>query len=147
MALSEEEKKSRKNERNRRWRATPQGSEYYRKRYAIPEVRARKLESNRKYRSKPGIKAKIRESTRKITYNLQPGEWDAIFIAQGSKCAICQDDKPAVTKRPWHTDHCHLTGKVRGILCHHCNTAIGALKDNPSLMRIAADYVEKHSEW
>ena len=44
--MSLEEKKARKNERNRKWRATPQAAEYYRNRYAIPEVRERKLESN-----------------------------------------------------------------------------------------------------
>lgn len=41
-----------------------------------------------------------------------------------------------------HIDHDHKTGKVRGLLCRACNPAIGAMQDNPELLRRAALYVE-----
>lgn len=41
-------------------------------------------------------------------------------------------------------DHCHQTGKMRGLLCMGCNTALGRFKDNPDLLRKAAEYIEKH---
>jgi hypothetical protein len=45
----------------------------------------------------------------------------------------------------FHIDHDHKSGKVRGLLCSCCNTGIGFLKDDPRIMRKAADYVERHA--
>jgi hypothetical protein len=39
-------------------------------------------------------------------------------------------------------DHCHITGRVRALLCQACNTGIGKLKEDPALIRKSADYVE-----
>ena len=41
-------------------------------------------------------------------------------------------------------DHCHTTNRVRGILCHNCNTALGLLKDNKQTLQNMIDYVNKH---
>ncbi|MCT7352744.1 endonuclease VII domain-containing protein [Streptomyces sp. 15-116A] len=51
-------------------------------------------------------------------------------------CVICLK-APAV-----HVDHCHKTGKVRGVLCFNCNSAIGKLGDDPDAVRRAAAYLE-----
>jgi hypothetical protein len=56
--------------------------------------------------------------------------------AQDGKCAICRHVAILAV------DHCHATGKVRGLLCMPCNTAIGQLGDDPARIRFAADYVE-----
>ncbi len=42
-------------------------------------------------------------------------------------------------------DHDHATGKVRGLLCHNCNVAIGLMKDNTDLLKKAAEYLETHN--
>jgi hypothetical protein len=39
-------------------------------------------------------------------------------------------------------DHCHATGKVRGLLCHNCNRALGLMQDNIENIKRAADYLE-----
>jgi hypothetical protein len=62
----------------------------------------------------------------RTTYGLSLAEVNALLAQQGSTCASCGD---ALTK--FCVDHCHVTGTVRGILCHHCNVALGHLRDNP----------------
>jgi len=44
-----------------------------------------------------------------------------------------------------HVDHCHQTGRVRGVLCFNCNSAIGKLGDDPDAVRRAAAYLEGSS--
>lgn len=41
-----------------------------------------------------------------------------------------------------HVDHCHETGRVRGVLCFNCNSAIGKLGDDPDTLRRATAYLE-----
>jgi Recombination endonuclease VII len=62
----------------------------------------------------------------------------ALFIAQGEKCDICGVSGGDVI---WHTDHDHLTKKFRGVLCKFCNHLLGFAKDNPEILRRAAEYL------
>jgi hypothetical protein len=43
-----------------------------------------------------------------------------------------------------YIDHCHISGKIRGVLCHRCNTGLGCFLDKPVLLRYAADYIDRH---
>jgi hypothetical protein len=65
---------------------------------------------------------------RRKRYGTSQAEWEAMFAAQGSACAVCKSTSPG--KQPWHTDHDHETGLVRGILCFRCNIALGMLGDD-----------------
>lgn len=65
--------------------------------------------------------------------------------AQGGGCAICGERNPKGKHSGFHVDHCHKTGRVRGILCHGCNVSLGHFKDDPALLRRAAEYVTEHS--
>lgn len=60
----------------------------------------------------------------KTRYGLTPSDVQAMLEKQGGACAICV---LPLTKH--HIDHCHTTGKVRGLLCHRCNTRLGGLDD------------------
>ena len=62
-----------------------------------------------------------RNQNLKQKYGITQQEWEKLFNAQSSKCAICE-----TTTGTWHTDHCHTTGKVRGILCSACNINLGS---------------------
>jgi len=55
-------------------------------------------------------------------------------------CQICGD-----TKGPMHIDHNHDTLKIRGVLCHKCNRAMGFFKDEAALLRRAADYLDSNN--
>ena len=77
-------------------------------------------------------------------YGLTPNEFDSLLQSQSGCCALC-----GAVKKGWntgkglHIDHCHHTGRVRGILCGDCNTALGRFGDDPVRLRAAADYLER----
>lgn len=75
-------------------------------------------------------------------YDLTKDQWQKMFLDQGSVCAICHNQK--TDKSHWATDHDHATGKVRGILCHHCNQALGIFKDSSVYLQNAIDYLNRN---
>lgn len=95
--------------------------------------------AKKRHAADPSIK---RRSKLKSDYGMTPEQWQAMFNGQGCKCAICGTTEPQ-SKNGWNTDHCHKTGKVRFILCAHCNRGLGAFKDNPEIMRKAATMIEE----
>ncbi|CCK31317.1 hypothetical protein BN159_6938 [Streptomyces davaonensis JCM 4913] len=80
--------------------------------------------------------ARGRQGHLKRQYGLTVAERDAMIASQMGLCVICLK-APAV-----HVDHCHKTGRVRGVLCFNCNSAIGKLGDDPDAARRAAAYLE-----
>ena len=63
---------------------------------------------------------------------------------QNNCCAICENVfKSSVDT---HVDHCHNSQDIRGILCGHCNRALGLFKDSPTILRNAAKYLEKYAK-
>lgn len=76
---------------------------------------------------------------RQQLYGLRPGEYDARFRDQKGLCAICEQP----SERVLHVDHDHATGKVRGLLCTHCNRGLGAFRDSILDLRRAIEYLVK----
>ncbi len=74
----------------------------------------------------------------KRRYGITAAEADVMLAAQGGLCAICRA-APAV-----HVDHDHATDAVRELLCFNCNGGLGQFKDDPAVLRAAAEYVERH---
>lgn len=68
-------------------------------------------------------------------YKITSGEYQCLFDKQGGKCAICKRVRSLVV------DHCHKTGKIRGLLCSSCNSAIGLLDENVGFLNSAIDYL------
>lgn len=73
-------------------------------------------------------------------YGITPAQRDAMFFEQGERCKICQTTSP--NGKNWHVDHCHSTGKVRGILCNSCNLLLGYARDCSDVLRAAIGYLE-----
>lgn len=55
--------------------------------------------------------------------------------ATTKECVICGDETKLVV------DHDHITGKIRGMLCNHCNRGLGHFRDDPTLLEFAAQYL------
>jgi hypothetical protein len=86
--------------------------------------------------------AATRWNTIRRNYGITPEQWDALFELQGRKCAICGSENSGATNVRFHTDHCHKTKVVRGILCQPCNTGLGKFKDSPELLMKAIAYLQ-----
>lgn len=75
----------------------------------------------------------------KTLYGLSVTEYESLFRNQKGVCAICG----VPSKRQLSVDHCHNTKRVRGLLCHKCNFAIGLFQDNPALLVAASVYLKE----
>ncbi|WP_432169062.1 endonuclease VII domain-containing protein [Streptomyces sp. 1222.5] len=75
-------------------------------------------------------------------YKITAEAYAALLHAQDGACAICRAASPGTSHGFWHVDHCHTSGKVRGLLCSTCNTGLGSFRDHPVYLRRAADYLE-----
>jgi hypothetical protein len=76
---------------------------------------------------------------RRLFYGLTTLQFDAMTLKQGGKCAICQRGP---THKSLCVDHNHKTGKVRGLLCHRCNLALGAFDDDPAVLLRVISYLK-----
>jgi len=81
------------------------------------KVRAIKRRSSEKY-------------NRVHRYGVTDSHFHAMLQQQENKCAACGDTFAA--GKSTHLDHCHKTGRVRGVLCRACNLALGFLQDSPT---------------
>jgi len=99
-------------------------------------------ETNRRYYRDniKHIKTVYRKYKLKSQYNMTPEQYDEMFNNQEGKCLICK--RPEIEfKKGLEIDHCHVTGKVRGLLCMDCNTGLGKFKDNITLLQKAIEYL------
>ena len=80
-------------------------------------------------------------------YGLTLAELQEIETRANGLCDICKCPPKSRGKgradKALHTDHCHKTGRVRGMLCGDCNRAIGIFRDDPAMLRRAAAYLER----
>lgn len=106
----------------------------YRNKYRAEHAEEEKNWQNT-YRSNTVNKRK--DSVRYYRYGLDSTRYNEMLDLQGSCCAIC--DKPFI-KTP-HVDHCHATGKVRGLLCGPCNTGLGVYEKKHTLFK---KYLDEH---
>lgn len=96
-------------------------------------------------------RASYRRANLKSHFGLTEAELEAMITAQNGRCLLCGSDEPGGSGR-WAIDHDHACcpgkrtcGKcIRGLLCNQCNLGLGLFRDDPDLLRRAADYIERH---
>lgn len=77
-------------------------------------------------------------------YNLTEQEFLNLFETRNYKCDICGTSKDE-NKKGLAVDHCHKTGKIRGLLCGNCNNGIGRFKDNIQILENAVKYLKENT--
>jgi len=137
---------------------TPEQREYQRlyaqrRRAASPELRQRHRDyAKARYWKDPATAKLSRKKARlKFDYGITWEQFNDMIAAQGGKCGVCgvmmgpparvEHGSAAIT-----VDHCHKTGKVRGLLCYSCNLGLGMFNDDLTRVRAAVAYLEK-STW
>ena len=94
----------------------------------------------RRYHENPDRAA---NATLQMKYGISLEGYEELLKRQNGICLLC---KRPPGKRRLSVDHNHKTGKIRGLLCNNCNRGIGHLRDDPTLLREAANYLEEHDE-
>lgn len=89
------------------------------------------------WQSPRGIRVR-KDLNLKYFYGLSIEQFEAMVIAIGGICPGC-----GTTPKRLCVDHCHRTGRIRGLLCDNCNRALGSAKDSPATLRRLATYLER----
>lgn len=80
----------------------------------------------------------------KTVYGITRQEYMYLFNKQHGNCKICGKHQSELTKRLF-VDHCHVTGKIRGLLCHHCNSMLGYSRDNIDILQLGINYLKENN--
>ncbi len=120
---------------------------YSKEYYQRPEVNARIKERvkvyNKEYRLRPGVRDRARVKIWKSKgIKMTVEMYNKMFEEQNGCCSICGTYQSS-DKRNLDVDHCHTTGKVRGLLCHNCNVGIGHFSDDIDLLLSAVSYLKQ----
>ena len=86
---------------------------------------------------------KTREHNLKSKYKIDFVTYESMLVDQNYKCAICKTMDPGEYHGKFCVDHDHKTGKVRGLLCHNCNSALGNFYDNINYLQNAILYLQQ----
>lgn len=122
------------------WQANKEAMKSYKKEWYEKNKEGQKAKCRQRYHNGDKIQHAETVWRNKLIreFGITQDQYELMLSEQHGVCKICgQKDN-----RRLAVDHCHQTGNVRGLLCRHCNTAIGLFDDDPSLLRKAANYLE-----
>lgn len=112
--------------------------QWQRQHYNKPENKKKRLDrqSSEKYQ------LYIRSFRLKTKYGLSLNDYQTMLESQNGVCKTCGTNSPGGRKDTYfHVDHCHKTGKVRGLLCAACNSVLGLVQDNPETLLNLIEYL------
>lgn len=97
----------------------------------------------RERRNSPEGKRSYKNNWLHKFYGITIDEFEDMLIAQDYKCAIC-DKEISLYGNKTNVDHCHNSGKVRGLLCSGCNTLLALAKDSETTLLQAITYLRNN---
>lgn len=83
-----------------------------------------------------------REHNLRKKYGIGHSQYEELLARQGGRCALCRGEKPRARFGRFHIDHCHVTDRIRGLLCAKCNLGLGCLGEDTALLFRAIDYLD-----
>lgn len=95
-------------------------------------------------KSNPNTSRNRKAEKLQLRYGLTYDQWDEMRAAEDYRCMICGISEDEMGKR-LDVDHCHDSGKVRGLLCNPCNTMLGHARDNTAVLESAAKYLRENA--
>jgi len=113
---------------------------------------ANNKEHARRYHASADRRARCKTTHLLRTYGLSYEDYEALVTKQKGRCAICRKKCVSMSAyrglrgadgSSFRVDHCHKTGRVRGLLCVECNIGLGKFKDDAGLLKKAYEYLEK----
>lgn len=81
------------------------------------------------------------EARLKSKYGMSYADYQRMYAIQSGRCAICRTPQARLC-----VDHCHMTERVRGLLCNRCNSALGFIGENELVAREMVRYIENRCE-
>ena len=119
-------------------------SEFYRSNKTYYQKECKACNRERKYRWHQTEEGKLSSANTKLKrrFGITMDDYQAMLDSQGGQCLICGTTESYLGHR-LAVDHCHTTGKIRGLLCKGCNVGLGNFNDRPELLRNAAAYLER----
>lgn len=127
-----------------RYEANREAIRSRRKEHRTANLDAERAKDRARYRANPQPKLesvkrwRVTSDLRFREHGLTRQSYEAMYASQAGLCAICRGEFGRIP----YIDHDHTTGVVRGLLCFHCNTALGHFRDSVENMRRAIRYVE-----
>lgn len=148
-------------ERAKRWReANPEKAKEVKKRHWLRH-HAKNIQKSRekyqKHKTKRQQQARAKYHTRRMEqshtrlkrlFGISQQQYDEMALKQNNLCAICNQpetmlDNKQLGVRKLAVDHCHITKKIRGLLCFNCNIGLGKFKDSIEMLQKAINYLIK----
>lgn len=84
----------------------------------------------------------LKSSKLRLLYNISLEDYNILLEKQDNKCAICERNVLEYGKN-LSIDHCHKTGRIRGLLCNKCNQGLGLFNDSPLFLMNAIHYLKQ----
>ncbi len=109
--------------------------------YSTEELKIRKEAAINKWqKSNPD---KIKNNRLKRDFGITLDDYNQMLFKQSGCCAICNIHHTEFS-RALYVDHCHTTGKIRGLLCNSCNLVLGKIKDNITILKQSIKYLKHY---
>lgn len=121
------------------------------RRAITPRTEEEKMKVNAQKKKKWAENKEYRDKQRayqlKKNFDITIEQYNEMLIKCNNACEICGSSDTKHAKQKYlNVDHCHDTGKVRGLLCHACNIGLGKFEDNPKFLLKAIKYLKERSD-